>query len=166
MLLLLAHRVKVRQQLFTLHHETLLHSALNDKIELLVVHIGLQLFDFIVQNLYPLFEISSVDQVLGRLRSEVLTNHRILLQEVLIAQLDCVQFFLEALDVLLLGHLHLLEDLLLRVEFSVQIFGPRDRLINLVLELHVLLLQDLNLAIGRVEFDLAVLEEKHLVLEL
>ena len=89
-LLLLAHRVKVRQELLTLHHESLLHSALNDKIELLVVHIGLQLFDLIVQNLYPLFEISSVDQVLSRLRSEVLTNHRILLQEVLIAQLDCV----------------------------------------------------------------------------
>ena len=83
----------------------------------------------------------------------------------LIAQLNCVQLLLEALDVLLLGHLHLLEDFLLRVEFSVQVFGPRDRLIDLVLELHVLLLQDLNLAIGRVEFDLAVLEEKHLVLE-
>ena len=84
----------------------------------------------------------------------------------LIAQLNCVQLLLEALDVLLLGRLHLLEDLLLRVEFSVQVFGSRDRLIDLVLELHVLLLQNLNLAIGRVEFYLAVLEEEHLVLEL
>ena len=107
-----------------------------------------------------------MDQVLSRLRSEILTNHRILLQEVLIAQLDCVKLFLEALDVLFFGHFHLLEDLFLRVEFSVQVFGPRDRLIDLVLEFHVLLLQDLNLAIGRVEFDLAVLEEEHLVLEL
>ena len=66
-LLLLAHRVKMRQELLTFHHETLLHSTLNDNLELLVVHFGLQLFDLIIQNLYPLFEIPSVDQVLSRL---------------------------------------------------------------------------------------------------
>ena len=84
----------------------------------------------------------------------------------LIAQLDRVKLFLEALDVFLLGHLHLLEDLLLRIEFSVEVFGSGDRLVHLVLELHVLLLKDLNLAIGRVKFDFAVLEEQHLVFEL
>ena len=158
MLLLLAHRVKVRQQLFTLHHETLLHSALNDKIELLVVHIGLQLFDLIVQNLYPLFEISSVDQVLGRLRSEVLTNHRILLQEVLIAQLDCVQFFLEALDVLLLGHFHLLEDFFLCVKFTVEVLSSGNSFIDLMLEFQVLFLEDLNLTVCGIQLDLGVFQ--------
>ena len=52
------------------------------------------------------------------------------------------------------------------VELTVEIFGPGDRLIDLVLEFHVLLLKYLNLAIGRVELDFTVFKRKYLVFEL
>ena len=84
----------------------------------------------------------------------------------LVPLLDRVKLLLELGDVLLLRHFHLLEDLLLRVELAIKIFGLRDSLVDLVLELQVLLLKDLNLAIGGVQLDLVVFQGKDLVFEL
>jgi hypothetical protein len=57
----------------------------------------------------------------------------------------------------------LLQDLFLSVELTVEVLGAGHSLVDLVLELEVLLLQDLNLAVGRVELDLAVLQSQDLV---
>ena len=84
----------------------------------------------------------------------------------LISELDSVKFLFEALDVLFLGHFHLLENFFLSVQLSVEIFCSSNGFVYLMLELQVLLLEDLNLAVGRVELDLAILEGKHLVFEL
>ena len=102
----------------------------------------------------------TVQLVLPGLRSEVLTNHAVLVEEVLVADLNGVQLLLEFLDVLLLGHLHLLEDLLLGVELTIEVFCLGDCLVDLVLELDVLLVQDLDLSIRSVELDLSILDGK------
>ena len=102
----------------------------------------------------------TVQLVLPGLRSEVLTNHAVLVEEVLVADLNGVQLLLEFLDVLFLGHLHLLEDLLLGVELTIEVFCLGDCLVDLVLELDVLLVQDLDLSIRSVELDLSILDGK------
>jgi hypothetical protein len=65
----------------------------------------------------------------------------------LVPQLNSIQLLLEPLDVFFLCHLHLLQDFFLRVELSVEIFSTGYGFIYLMLELHVLLLKDLNLTI-------------------
>ena len=84
----------------------------------------------------------------------------------LVALLNRVQLFLQLVDVLFLGHLHLAQDLLLGVQLSIKILSFGNRLVHLVLELNILLLEDLDLAVGRVQLDLAVLQSQHLILEL
>ena len=84
----------------------------------------------------------------------------------LVSQLNGIKLLLEPLDVFLFRHFHLLEDLLLSVQLSVEVLGPGNRLIHLVLEFHVLLLKDLNLTIGGVELYFTVFEGKYLVFEL
>ena len=84
----------------------------------------------------------------------------------LVSLLNRVKLLLQLRDVLLLRHFHLLEDFFLRVELTIQIFGLRDSLVDLVLELEVLLLKDLNLAICGVQLDLVVFQGKNLVFEL
>ena len=78
----------------------------------------------------------------------------------MVADLNGVQLLLEFLDVLFLGHLHLLEDLLLGVELTIEVFCLGDCLVDLVLELDVLLVQDLDLSIRSVELDLSILDGK------
>ena len=84
----------------------------------------------------------------------------------LVSQLNGVKLLLEPLNVFLFRHFHLLEDFFLSVQLTVEILGPGDRLIDLVLEFHVLLLKYLNLAISRVELDFTVFKRKYLVFEL
>ena len=105
-------------------------------------------------------------EVLASLGPEVLANHAVLVQQVLVPKLNCVQLLLQPRDVLFLGNLHLFEDFLLGVELAVEIFCPCNCLVHLVLELQVLLLQNLNLAVGRVELDLRVFQGQNLVLQL
>lgn len=107
-----------------------------------------------------------MEEVLEGPGSEIFANHAVLVEQVLVALLDCVELLFELADILLLGHLHLLQNLLLRVQLAVQVLSLRHRLIDLVLELQVLLLKDLNLSIGRVQLDLCVFESQDLVLEL
>lgn len=83
----------------------------------------------------------------------------------LVSQFDRVKLLLETADVLFLGHFHLLQDLLLSVELSVEVLCPGNRLVDLVLELKVLLLQDLNLPVGRVQLNLSVLQGQDLIFE-
>ena len=82
----------------------------------------------------------------------------------LISQFDSVELLLQLVDVIFLRHLHLLEDLLLRVQLSIEVLSLSDSLVDLMLELEVLLLEDLDLAVGRIKFDLSVLECKDLIL--
>ena len=84
----------------------------------------------------------------------------------LVSQLNGIKLLLKPLNVFLFGHFHLLEDFFLSVQLTVEVFRPGDRLIDLVLEFHVLLLKYLNLAIGRVELDFTVFKRKYLVFEL
>ena len=92
-------------------------------------------------------------------RSEVLSYHGVLIEQMLVSDLDEVEFLLQLLDVLFLCQLHLLEDLFLGAKFSVEIFSPSNRLIDLVLELSILLSKGLYLTVSSVELDLSVLDE-------
>ena len=107
----------------------------------------------------------TVQLVLPGLRSEVLTNHAVLVEEVLVADLNGVQLLLEFLDVLFLGHLHLLEDLLLGVELTIEVLRLGHGFVDLVLEFDILLVEDLDLPVRSVELDLAVLDSEHLILQ-
>ena len=49
------------------------------------------------------------------------------------------------------------------IELTIEVLSLGYRFINLVLELEVLLLQDLNLAIGRGQLDLSVLQGQDLI---
>ena len=84
----------------------------------------------------------------------------------LISELDSIKFLFEALDVLFFSHFHLLQNFFLSVQLSVEIFCSSNGFVYLMLELQVLLLEDLDLAVGRVELDLTILEGEHLVFEL
>lgn len=81
----------------------------------------------------------------------------------LVSLLDRLEVLLELFDVLLFSHLHLSQDLLLRRQLTVEVLGPGDCIVDLVLEFEVLLLENLDLTVGRVELDLIVFECKHLV---
>lgn len=83
----------------------------------------------------------------------------------LVADLNGVEFLFELLDVLFLSHLHLLEDLLLGVEFTIEVLCLGNGFVDLVLEFDVLLVQDLDLPVCSVELDLSILDSEHLVLE-
>ena len=83
----------------------------------------------------------------------------------LVADLNGVKFLLELLDVLFLGHLHLLEDLLLGVELAIEVLCLGHRFVDLVLEFDVLLVEDLDLPVRSIELDLSVLDSEHLILE-
>lgn len=107
----------------------------------------------------------SVKLILGSLRSEVLTNHTILVQQVLIALLDHVQIFLKLVDILVFSLFHLLEDLFLHGKLTVQVLSSRNGLVDRVLELQVLLLEDLNLTIGRSKPYLTVFQPALCVFE-
>ena len=84
----------------------------------------------------------------------------------LIAELDSVELFFQLIDVLFLSHFHLLENLLLCVQLSIEVLSLGDSFVDLMLELEVLLLEDLDLAVGRIKFNLNVLECKDLILQL
>ena len=84
----------------------------------------------------------------------------------LVPALDVVQLFLQLVDVFLLRHLHLSEDLFLGVEFTVQVFSLGHGLVDLVLEFEVLLLKDLNLSVRRVQLYFRVFEGQKLIFQL
>ena len=125
-----------------------------------------QTLDDIVLFLDGLLQSNDDIQVMISLRSEVFTDHGILINELFVAQLDGVKLFLELFDVLLLGDLHLAHDLFLSVQLAIQVLCLGHCFVHLVLELQVLLLEDLNLSVCGVKFDLAILNSEHLVLQI
>ena len=83
----------------------------------------------------------------------------------LVSDLDCVKFLFKFVDVLLLGHFHLLQDFLLSMQFTIEVFSLGYWFVYLVLEFDVLFMQYLDLSIGCIELDLSILYSKHLIFE-
>ena len=100
------------------------------------------------------------------MRAEILTDHRVLIEETLVSELDSVKLLLQPLNVLLLGHFHLLEDFFLRVKFTVEVLSSGNCFVDLMLEFQVLFLEDLNLTVCGIQLDLGVFEGEDLILEL
>jgi len=136
-----------REVLLCLHHSIFLLTLHEDQLQVLVIDSVLSLRDLALQVFDLLLETIGVDEVGECARAEVFANHEVFVEKVLVTLLNGVQLLLELVDVFLFSHLHLLQDLLLRVKLAVQVLRLRDRLVHLVLELDVLLLKDLNLTV-------------------
>lgn len=98
-------------------------------------------------------------------RSEIFTNHCILLCNQLPFLLNDVQFLFQFIDVLSLRDFHLLHYFLLSVQFTVQVLRLRQWLIHLMLEFDALLLQELNLPIWSIQLDFCWLHIQNLIFQ-
>ena len=158
--------VEAGEVLLSLHIAVLFGTFHHDQFHFLVISDILCLINLSLKVIYLLLEFVGIDKVCHGLRAEIFAHHGVLIKQVLVTLLNRVELFLELVDVLLLGHLHLLEDLFLSVQLTVEVLGLGDRLVHLVLELQVLLLQQLDLPIGRVYLDFGVFKRQGLIFEL
>lgn len=154
------------QVLFDVHVESLSFTLPLDDFEVFVVHFVLHLFHLFFESSDLFIQFVTVELVFPCLRSEIFPNHAVFVQEVLVTDLNSVELFFEFIYVLFLGHFHLLKDFLLSMQLAIEVFSLGDRLVDLMLELDVLLMQYLDLAIGSVELDLCIFHCEDLVLEL
>ena len=142
------HLIKVSQVLLSLHLERFTLSAQHHQCQVLLIQLLVQALDLVLQVLNaPLEDFGGV-QILRGSRPEILSNHAVFIDKVLVALLNGVELLFKLLDVFFLRHFHLLEDLFLRVQLTIQGLSSCDSVVDLMLELEVLLLQDLDLTIG------------------
>lgn len=87
----------------------------------------------VMQGLIQLVDNTHQFQSMG---PEIFANHAVVCGYQRPLVFDLVKLFLELIDVFPLRCLHLLHDFLLSVQFTVQVLGLAQRLIDLVLELN------------------------------
>lgn len=147
-----------------LHLMVVYHNVQAVDVSLLRVNHCLDALDhiyFFFQDQPCLEESRKVD---GCLRSDVFTNHGILVESSNEPLLDSIQVLLQLVDVLLSTLVLLFHDLFLGVELPLNVFVLRLSLIDGRLELFVLGPQDINLPRHSFKFYFSILGGELLVL--
>ena len=114
------------QVLFDVHVEGLSFTLPLDDLEIFVVHLFLHFLHLCFQFSYFLVQVVAVELVLSGLGPEVFSNHAVFVEKVLVADLNGIEFLLKFVDILLLGHFHLLQDFLLSMQLAIEVFSFGD----------------------------------------
>ena len=101
------HLIVISEQFLIHHLEGLALPVRQDKLVVFIIHILVHFLHIVFETFDTLLKSVGEMLILSSLRSEILANHTVFIEQVLVSQFDRLKIFFQPIDIFLLRRFHL-----------------------------------------------------------